>query len=74
MINEINCSFQLPKENAIRKVDFERTLMYWHIGKRIFEEEKQGKDRAEYGTYIIKYLSEQLQPEYSSGFGVRYLE
>ena len=27
------------RETAIRAVDFQRVLMYWHIGKRIFEEE-----------------------------------
>ena len=74
MISDIKSLISVAKENAIRKVDFERTLMYWRIGKRIFEEEQQGKDRAEYGAYIIKYLSEQLLPEFGSGFGVRYLE
>ena len=44
------------------------------IGKRIFEEEQQGKDRADYGTYLIKFLAKQLQPEYESGFSVRQLE
>lgn len=48
--------------------------MYWKIGKRILEEEQQGKERAEYGTYLIKLLSEQLQPEFGSGFGGRQLE
>ena len=48
--------------------------MYWHIGKRIFEEEQEGKDRADYGKYLIKYLSEQLQPEFGSGFTHRQLE
>lgn len=62
------------QEKAIRSVDFERTLMYWNIGKRIFEEEQQGKDRAEYRKYIIKYISEQLQPEFGSGFSIRQLE
>src|SRR5574344_168354 len=42
--------------------------------KRIFEEEQQGKDRADYGSYLIKGLSKQLVPEYGSGFGVRQLE
>ncbi|WGU69584.1 DUF1016 N-terminal domain-containing protein [Capnocytophaga canimorsus] len=31
------------REKAIRSVNNARTLMYWHIGKRIFEEEQQGK-------------------------------
>jgi len=28
--------------------------MYWHLGQRIFVEEQQGKERADYGTYLIK--------------------
>ncbi len=61
------------RENAIRTVDHQRTLMYWHIGRRIFEEEQQGRKRAEYGKYLIRYLSAQLQPEFGSGFSVRQL-
>ena len=45
--------------------------MSWHIGKRIFEEEQDEKDRADYGTFLIKYLSEQLRPEFGSGFTYR---
>ena len=47
--------------------------MYWHMGKRIFEEEQQGKERADYGTYLIKNLAKQLEPEYGSGFSYRQL-
>lgn len=47
--------------------------MYWQIGKQIFEEEQQGKDRADYGAYLIRYLSEQLQPKFGSGFSYRQL-
>jgi len=61
------------KEGAIRSVDHHRTVMYWHIGERIFNEEQQGQDRADYGTYLIKYLSEELQPEFGSGFSYRNL-
>jgi predicted nuclease of restriction endonuclease-like (RecB) superfamily len=61
------------RDNAIRAVDTQRVLMYWNIGKAIFEEEQQGKERAEYGKYLIKYLSQQLQPEFGSGFSVRQL-
>ncbi|NBA78987.1 DUF1016 family protein, partial [Emticicia sp. ODNR4P] len=47
--------------------------MYWHIGKYIFEEEQQGKDRAEYGKHLIDFLAVQLEPEFGSGFGRRQL-
>lgn len=61
-------------ESAIRAVDFQRVLMYWHIGKRIFEEDQQGQERANYGAYLIKKLAQQLQPEFGSGFSARQLE
>lgn len=48
--------------------------MYWHLGQRIFEEEQHGKERADYGSYLIKNLALRLAPEYGSGFGVRQLE
>lgn len=74
LIHEIKSLIAKAKEGAIRSVDHHRTVMYWHIGERIFNEEQQGKERADYGNYLIKYLSEQLQPEYGSGFSVRQLE
>ena len=49
-------------------------VMNWEIGKVIFEEEQQGKDRADYGKYLIKSLSQELQPQFGSGFSVRQLE
>ena len=62
------------RSNAVRSVDFCRVLMYWNLGKRIFEEEQQGKDRADYGTYLIKNLALNLEKEYGSGFSERQLK
>ena len=62
------------RANAVRSVDFNRVMMYWNLGRRIFEEEQQGKDRAEYGARVIRGLAERLEPEYGSGFGLRQLE
>ena len=46
---------------------------YWHIGKRIFEEEQQGQERAEYGTFLLKELSKELNNEFGKGFDEREL-
>ena len=48
--------------------------MYWHLGQRIFVEEQQGKERADYGTYLLQNLSKKLEPEFGSGFGYRQLK
>lgn len=74
IVSDIKAIIAQSREKAIRTVDHQRTLMYWHIGKRIFEEEQEGKERADYGTSLIKLLSEQLQPEFGSGFSHRQLE
>lgn len=62
------------RANAVRSVDFNRVMMYWNLGRRIFEEEQHGKERADYGAYLVRNLANNLEPEYGSGFGVRQLE
>ena len=71
---EIRQIIETARTNAIRSIDFSRVQMYWLLGKRIFEEEQQGKDRADYGAYLIRNLAEELTPLYGSGFSVRQLE
>ena len=71
---EIRQIIETARTNAIRSVDFSRVQMYWLLGKRIFEEEQQGKDRADYGAYLIRNLAEELMPTYGSGFSVRQLK
>jgi predicted nuclease of restriction endonuclease-like (RecB) superfamily len=74
ILSDIRSIISASREKAIRAVDNERVMMYWLIGQRIFEEEQQGKDRADYGKFLIKNISEQLQPEFGSGFSIRQLE
>ena len=73
LISDIQAIIARSRERAIRSVDTERTLMYWQIGKVIFEEEQQGEDRAAYGTFLIQSLADQLQPQFGSGFSKRQL-
>ena len=46
---------------------------YWLIGKRIVEEEQQGKERAAYGGEILRTLSAELTKEFGKGFRARTL-
>ena len=73
-VGEIRSIIDKARSTAIRSVDFCRVQMYWNIGKRIFKEEQQGKERADYGAYLIKNLAKELEPEYGSGFGERQLK
>ena len=74
ILQQIQSIIADAQEKAIRSVDTERMLMYWQIGKVIFEEEQQGKDKADYGTYLIKTISNEFQPQFGTGFSIRQLE
>jgi predicted nuclease of restriction endonuclease-like (RecB) superfamily len=73
IILQIQDIIATAQAKAIRSVDTERVLMYWQIGKVILEEEQEGKERAGYGDFLIKSLSEFLQPQFGSGFSYRQL-
>lgn len=62
--NEILEIIKSAQVKAIRSIDRERVLMYWQIGKVIFEEEQQSKARADYGSFLIKSISEEFQPQF----------
>ncbi|MDD2791387.1 MAG: PDDEXK nuclease domain-containing protein [Sulfurimonas sp.] len=64
----IKSILQTARDNAYKSVNFIMVEAYWNIGKKIVQEEQNGKDRAEYGTYLIKELSAQLTTEFGKGF------
>ena len=74
LISDIQSFIAQARDKAVRNVNHERVLMYWKIGKVICEEEQEGKDRAEYGEFLIKSISQELQPQFGSGFSARQLE
>ena len=74
LYSDIRQIIETSRSNAVRSVDFCRVQMYWHLGKRIFEEEQQGKERADYGAYLLQNLANRLEPEFGSGFGYRQLK
>lgn len=65
---------EAARANAARSIDSSRVQMYWLLGQRIFEEEQGGKERADYGSFILQRLAEQLEAEYGSGFSYRQLK
>jgi predicted nuclease of restriction endonuclease-like (RecB) superfamily len=73
LVTEIKAIIAAANEAAIRSVDVERVKMYWNVGRKIFEEEQQGKERADYGTFLIQVLSKELEPLYGSSFSYRQL-
>ena len=74
LYSEVREIITTARQNAVRSVDFYRVQMYWQIGRRIQEEEQKGKERADYGSFLLKNLALKLEPEYGNGFSVRQLE
>jgi hypothetical protein len=55
------------KTNVLAQANYQMTLLYWHIGKRI-EQDIIQSERAEYGKTIIRNLAKQLSAEFGRGF------
>ncbi|MDR2424116.1 MAG: PDDEXK nuclease domain-containing protein [Prevotellaceae bacterium] len=72
-ISDIRGIIETAKTGAVRSVDFSRVLMYWKLGERIVVEEQDGKERANYGSFLLQNLAKRLEPEYGSGFSYRQL-
>ena len=62
------------RKQAKTVVNLSMVYAYYEIGCRIYEEEQQGKERAEYGKYLLKELSDYLLEKYGKGFSVTNLK
>lgn len=56
------------RRTAYRAVNSAQVAMNWLIGKRIVEQEQQGRERAQYGRHIVHIASENLTAEFGRGF------
>lgn len=72
-IQEIKQLIIYAREQAYTAINSAMVEAYWQMGKRIVEEEQQGKERAEYGTQLLKELSKELTKEFGKGFSINTL-
>ena len=64
------------RSKVYRTANIEMLQAYWNVGREIVEEEQKGKDRAGYGSFIIKNLSDKLTQTLGKGFtqsNLRYM-
>lgn len=73
VITDIKDIISAGRENAYNAANKAMVFTYWHIGKRIVEEEQHGEHRAEYGKNLLAYLSDGLIEEFGRGFSERNL-
>lgn len=72
-VDDIKNILNNAKQSVAIAVNSSMVLAYWQMGKRIVEEEQKGQQRAEYGTYLLKNLAEQLKGEFGKSFDAREL-
>jgi predicted nuclease of restriction endonuclease-like (RecB) superfamily len=73
LLEQIQTIISQAKNKAVRSLNFERVLMYHKIGKLIFEEKQDKEDKIAYSSLLIS-LSENLEPNFGSGFSKYQLE
>ena len=64
---------QAARTKAYCAVNITMIDAYWKIGRKIVEEEQQGKERAEYGKELIQNLAMRLASDFGKGYGVTNL-
>lgn len=72
-IREIKQIVTQARQKAYTAINSAMVEAYWQMGRRIVEQEQQGKDRANYGTQLLKSLSKELTAEFGKGFSVNSL-
>ena len=73
-LQDISELLDSARKQAKTAVNLSMVYAYYEIGRRIYEEEQQGKERAEYGKYLLKELSDYLLEKYGKGFSVTNLK
>ncbi|MGM9763801.1 MAG: YhcG family protein [Candidatus Cryptobacteroides sp.] len=72
-LSDIRNIIEQGRRQAFTAVNQVAVFTYWHIGKRIVEEEQQGKARAQYGIQLIKLIAERLSIEFGTNYSERRL-
>jgi hypothetical protein len=73
-VDDIKTIIRQGRLRAYRAINNALLETYWNLGRRIVEEEQQGKERADYGSFLIKNLSEILTQEFGQGYSATNLK
>ena len=71
--SEIRKTILEARHHVYTAVNSAMVQTYWNIGRIIVEHEQEGKERAEYGTGLLKNLAQRLTDEFGRGFTERNL-
>lgn len=68
LLGNIGKLLEESRKAAIQKINNILVQTYWNIGKRIVEFEQDGKEKADYGSELLKRLSNDLKERHGKGF------
>jgi predicted nuclease of restriction endonuclease-like (RecB) superfamily len=68
VLGDISKVIDAARISAARSVNYIMTAAYWLVGRRIFEFEQKGSERAGYGEELLKRLSLDLTSRFGRGF------
>lgn len=67
-VNDLRTIVSAARDASYRMANLMQVAQNWLIGKRIVEQEQQGKIRAEYGKHVVELASQVLTKEFGQGF------
>ena len=73
LYDTINRIIEEARNTIYKTANFTMVKAYWDIGRVIVEEEQSGRERAEYGTELIRRLAEKLTKTQGKSFSERNL-
>lgn len=73
-ISDIKAIVYTAKQKAYQAADLFQVAANWLVGRRIVEQEQNGRERAEYGKRIIELASEALTAEYGKGYSLTQIK
>ncbi|MBI5916758.1 MAG: DUF1016 domain-containing protein [Bacteroidetes bacterium] len=68
LINRVGDLLNHGRQAAYQTVNSILLKTYWEIGRHIVEYEQHGSEKAEYGSYLLDRLSNDLSKAYGKGF------
>ena len=67
-VNDLRTIVSAARDASYRMANLMQVAQNWLIGRRIVEQEQQGKMHAEYGKHVVELASQVLTKEFGQGF------
>jgi len=74
LLDDVRAILRSARQHSWKAVNTFMVQAYWNIGRRIVQEEQQGKERADYGKALIRNLARSLGEEFGKGVSVANLK